>query len=76
MIYIKLSSRRPACEDADLGGLAPSCLQDVFGLDSKAVHGGAGEAGDINGGEDLFREDSASGLVERNAGGAGGWEML
>jgi len=82
--------RRLSGGDADLGQAAHSHptgqaegdrpvlpgLYGVFGQDGKAVHGGAGEAWDINGGDDLVRQDKAGGLVEGNAGDGGGGEVL
>jgi hypothetical protein len=45
-------------------------------LNRKAVHGGAGKAWNIYGGDDLFLQDRASGLAEGDAGYGGGGEVL
>jgi len=48
----------------------------VFGQDGKAVHGGAGEAGNIDGGDDLLCENAAGSPAEGDAGYGSGGEVL
>jgi len=51
-------------------------LYGVFSQYGKAIHGGAGEAGNVYGGDDLLRQDAAGSLGEGDAGYGGGGKVL